>query len=609
MSSTGKTPKSSWRQHFIMNKDNVTAKCKYCPKELKTCSNTTNLKQHMERKHSAVLQADEVTMVQCSSTEGVTLSSTPKRAKTSIGAAFLKISAYATNGDKNKQITQTIAEMICRDSLPYSIVEGTGFKKLMKTVAPLYQVPCRKTITDLIDTKYEEKKTLIKQKLKCIKNVCLTIDEWKDMQLRSFLGVTVHFIENFEIKSMSIACEPLHDNHTGEYLSDMILKVCEDWGLPNEKIVSVTTDNGSNIVKAIEITFGRAKHIRCLAHTLNLVVENSVNSTEVKLFLDKVRKIVTWFHQSGVGAEELRQLQMQQKVAEGKLKHLVGDVSTRWNSQLLMIERFVLISSTIGSILLNHPNAPQMLQANEIVLLKEIGKVLKPFHNVTEEISAEKYVTASKAIPIIKCLRTLLDATTITSDLANQLKDSLQTELSKRFENIQKVHLFSVATFLDPRFKKIHLDEPLPLSKTINYTNRCLSSITRNDDILAVAHSESSVSSQVAVDEQDIWQVHHEKIMAANTSTIKNTELDLYIAAPLSNLKVDPLIVWRSSEGTFPKLTDLALKHLSVMATSAPAERLFSKAGNIVRKTRNRILGKRLPKLLFLNSLSEDLWQ
>ncbi|XP_044739986.1 E3 SUMO-protein ligase ZBED1-like [Chrysoperla carnea] len=563
MSSTGKTPRSSWRQHFIM-KNNAIAKCKYCTKELKTCSKTTNLKQHMERKHSAVLQTDENlrevdvndstklennSLVQSSSTEGEVLSLTPKRAKSSIGAAFMKISAYASNGDKNKQITQTIAEMICRDSLPYSIVEGTGFRKFMKTVAPLYQVPCRKTITDLIDTKYEDKKTLIKQKLKSVKNVCLTIDEWKDMQLRSFLGVTVHFIENFEMKSMSIACEPLHDNHTGEYLSEMILKVCEDWGLPIEKIVSVTTDNGSNIVKAIEITFGRAKHIRCLAHTLNLVVENSVNSTEVKLFLDKVRKIVTWFHQSGVGAEELRQLQMQQKVAEGKLKHLVGDVSTRWNSQLFMIERFVLMSSTIGSILLNHPNAPQMLQANEIVVLKEIEKILKPFHNVTEEISAEKYVTASKAIPIIKCLRTLLDATTITSDLANQLKKSLQTELSKRFENIQKVHLFSVATFLDPRFKKIHLDEPLSLSKTINYTNQCLSSITRNDDILAVAHS---VSSEAALDEQNIWQVHHEKIMAANTSTTKNTELDLYITAPLSNLKVDPLVVWRSSEGTFP---------------------------------------------------------
>lgn len=139
----------------------------------------------------------------------------------------------------------------------------------------------------------------------------------------------------------------------------------------------------------------------------------------------------------------------------------------------------------------------------------------------------------------------------IDSDLANQLKCSLQTELIKRFENVQKVHLFLVATFLGPRFKKIHLDEPLSLSKTISYTNRCLSVNIRNDDVLAVTHSESSVSSEVAVNGQDIWQVHHKKIMSASTSTTKNTELDLYIAAPLSNLKVDPFNVWKSSEGTF----------------------------------------------------------
>ncbi|CAH2108873.1 unnamed protein product [Euphydryas editha] len=255
------------------------------------------------------MSGNKDTPMQSPATEIEAGPSTLKRTKSSIGSSFAKISAYASDGNKNKEITQNIAEMICRDSLPFSLVEGLGFKKLMKTVAPLYKVPCRNTITDLIDTKYEEKKTLVIQKLRLVKNVSLTIDEWKDLQLRSFLGVTVHFIENFEMKSINIACEPLHDNHTGEYLSEMINKICDVWGLSHDKIVSITTDNGSNIVKAIKITFGRSKHIRCLAHTLNLVVDNSVNIPEIKLFLDKVRKIVTWFHQSAVGAEELRQTQ------------------------------------------------------------------------------------------------------------------------------------------------------------------------------------------------------------------------------------------------------------------------------------------------------------
>ncbi|CAG9585896.1 unnamed protein product [Danaus chrysippus] len=65
---------------------------------------------------------------------------------------------------------------------------------------------------------------------------------------------------------------------------------------------------------------------------------------------------------------------------------------------------------------------------------------------------------------------------------------------------------------------------------------------------------------------------------------VNNTELDLYFAVPLSDLMGDPLNVWQSSEESTPKLTELTLQHLSVMATSTPSERLFSKARNTARK-------------------------
>lgn len=50
-----KRPKSGWRQYFDVDSKSGNAKCKYCPKILKTCSNTTNLKQHIERKHPGIL--------------------------------------------------------------------------------------------------------------------------------------------------------------------------------------------------------------------------------------------------------------------------------------------------------------------------------------------------------------------------------------------------------------------------------------------------------------------------------------------------------------------------------------------------------------------------
>lgn len=84
-------------------------------------------------------------------------SSTPKRQKTGIEASFSKILEFGLGGSKNKQITDAIAELIYRDNLPFSVVEGEGFGKLIKLLAPLYKIPCRKTITSIIDGKYEEK--------------------------------------------------------------------------------------------------------------------------------------------------------------------------------------------------------------------------------------------------------------------------------------------------------------------------------------------------------------------------------------------------------------------------------------------------------------------
>lgn len=45
-----------------------------------------------------------------------------------------------------------------------------------------------------------------------------------------------------------------------------------------------------------------------------------------------------------------------------------------------------------------------------------------------------------------------------------------------------------------------------------------------------------------------------------------------------------------------------------MIATSVPSERLFSKAGGIMAKTRNRLTGSRLEKILLLTDLPEDQW-
>ena len=60
-----------------------------------------------------------------------------------ITAVFNSKTPYTHNHPTAKQITETLGEMICQDLLPYSIVENTGFRKLLTVTAPCYRVPSR----------------------------------------------------------------------------------------------------------------------------------------------------------------------------------------------------------------------------------------------------------------------------------------------------------------------------------------------------------------------------------------------------------------------------------------------------------------------------------
>ncbi|GLV43138.1 hypothetical protein CBL_14183 [Carabus blaptoides fortunei] len=73
-------------------------------------------------------------------------------------------------------------------------------------------------------------------------------------------------------------------------------------------------------------------------------------------------------------------------------------------------------------------------------------------------------------------------------------------------------------------------------------------------------------------------------------------EVTLYLQSPVGRLGDNPLEIWREIAGTYLVLAQIAPKYLSIVATSVPSKRLFSKAGII------------LSKLLFLQSLEKYYW-
>ncbi|XP_036390538.1 zinc finger BED domain-containing protein 4-like [Megalops cyprinoides] len=63
----------------------------------------------------------------------------------------------------------------------------------------------------------------------------------------------------------------------------------------------------------------------------------------------------------------------------------------------------------------------------------------------------------------------------------------------------------------------------------------------------------------------------------------------------------DPLHWWKEHEQTFPSLSRFAVKYLGIVASCVPAERVFSKTGELISQRRSRLKGKNVNMLLFLN--------
>ena len=89
---------------------------------------------------------------------------------------------------------------------------------------------------------------------------------------------------------------------------------------------------------------------------------------------------------------------------------------------------------------------------------------------------------------------------------------------------------------------------------------------------------------------------------------IIQAEIKLYKAAkgmklrdPLTRHFGNPLDWWKVNETNFPWLAKLAMKYLSIPATSAPSKRVFSTAGLTIAKDRARLEASRANEIVFLH--------
>ncbi|KAL4121152.1 hypothetical protein QTP88_013717 [Uroleucon formosanum] len=205
--------------------------------------------------------------------------------------------------------------------------------------------------TKLLPQEYDIKHSKLKSMLETIADLSITTDMWTSDSNKSYITVTCHFIFDNHLYSPVLTTREVFDNHTGLNIATTLKNIFNEWGITN-KIVTIVSDNGSNIKNAINEHLVKYHH-PCVAHTLNLSINEAINGNlDIIQILKKCRTIVSHFKHSSYANGKLREFQLQMNLPILKVKQ---DIVIRWNSSLIMIKRLNDIKNPLSATMSSLP--------------------------------------------------------------------------------------------------------------------------------------------------------------------------------------------------------------------------------------------------------------
>lgn len=82
--------------------------------------------------------------------------------------------------------------------------------------------------------------------------------------------VTIHFMEDWKMRAVCLQSSCFPQEHTAAHIAEALQDTLTNWTLDEKRLFAVTTDNGSNVVKAVEL--GKWQRMQCFGHHLHLAI-------------------------------------------------------------------------------------------------------------------------------------------------------------------------------------------------------------------------------------------------------------------------------------------------------------------------------------------------
>lgn len=384
-----------------------------------------------------------------------------------------------------------------------------------------------------------------------------------------------------------------------------------------KQIYAVTTDNGRNILKAVDMLSESVtdedcidgetnlnnisedlcrehniRSIKCAAHTLQLAIKDFFVANKINL-VNRVRQV----------AKTLRNPSYRHSMQQLELKKPILDVPTRWNSTFLMMQSLLDFKNFCSLYVVEGLTEAEWDEVAELVAvmtplntaslkLQEeqmcLGDFYKLWLKLTVEMRANQSDSGTKIYEALNIRQTqLLDNPTVNAALF--LDPRLRRLLSIPKKEEAKTHLRSIASNMvslkTPTIPPVSSSAPEPtLSEVLNIEETSSSSLLRQQIL------DLEVDCSSSDDESDNRTEELQKAFA---------EIDSYKEKRL-DIDEDLLKYWEDKKFSSPYLSQLAAIVHSTPATQVSVERAFSALKLILSDHRYNLSTDHLKKILFV---------
>ena len=510
-------------------------------------------------------------------------------------------------------VTDALVDFVAEDLIPLSVVDSTRFKKFVSILEPQYQMPSCKYLSGvLLQKKYDTVKREVLDRIQKSKSINITVDLWSNRQMKSFLGMTGHYIsDQWTLESIMLGCNRITGRHTSDNIALWYEELVSEF-VVRQKIKHVVTDSASNIKKAFltlpgfetvttsdsddededgersssEALLIQIEHHSCFAHILQLVVKDGMaRAGPIDTVIKKCSKFVSFVRKSTIATD----------ILQGQIRLQANNV-TRWNSQLKMIKSVLSISSDIFKKLSEIDGSPPKLTLHDKNLLNDIVEILAPFEEATDFVQVGCIPSAGYVLPCIKGLQHHLQS--MVTKYHSPFVLGLTKSLSSRMPYFEEKEAYILAAILDPRFKLRWCSDD---TQKQTYVELVKSEV----EMISTSSEPSSATLQLREEpppkrKKSLFSFMPDSPSQVELNNGNVSSEEMYFETPCVSMDTNPLTFWKENAKKYPLLSRLARDYLAIPSSSSPVERLFSIAGKIFRPERCQLSDDRFQQLMFI---------